>query len=121
MKLNLIREPSNSDTTFGVLWVDDYFECFTLENSHKIIDPGTYQLVKYYSPHNKMDVPLLVQVPGRSEIEIHPANYYTELEGCIAVGTDISKPMLENSRNAFTQLMSKLDWSNLYITIGTLQ
>jgi hypothetical protein len=45
-----------------------------------------YPYTKYKSPSNKTTVFLLHNVPGRSEIEIHIANYVRELKGCIAVG-----------------------------------
>src|SRR5215467_11698852 len=108
MKLTLLREPSQADTTFGVLLIDGFLFCYTLENSHKIIPEGTYKLTKYMSPRNKCEVPLLNDVPGRDMIEMHVANWFHELEGCIAVGLDISaRPMLTISRGAFDALMKK--------------
>lgn len=120
MKLKLLREPSGADTTFGILLVDGFLECWTLENSNKIIPPGTYGIAKYYSPNNKREVPLLTGIMDRSFIEIHPANYYYELEGCIALGRDISRPMLVNSVIAFEVLFKKLDFNNLTIQIEYL-
>jgi hypothetical protein len=35
-----------------------------------------------------MDVIRLKGVPGRSNILIHPANYVSQLRGCIAIGLD---------------------------------
>src|SRR6476660_4878109 len=101
MVMRLIREPSGPNCTFGVLFTNGYYECFTLENTHKIIPAGTYGITLYDSPHNKRVVPLLLDVPGRSEIEIHIANYPHELEGCIAVGQSFGLDVLHQSRLAF--------------------
>lgn len=121
MKLKLYREPSTADTTFGVMVLDGQVQCYTLENSHKIIPLGTYPVTRYPSPRNKMDVPLLGNVFNRSMIEIHPANFFHELEGCIALGTNIqTRPMLSNSRVAFDDLMKKLDFTGLTIEIVML-
>lgn len=106
--MRLIREPSTPNTTFGILFIDGYFQCFTLENTEKIIPAGTYPITFYDSPRNKCIVPLLNNVLGRSEIEMHVANWPTELEGCIAVGNDKDATMLLNSREAFQALMIKI-------------
>jgi hypothetical protein len=121
MNLRLLREPSQADTTFGILLIDGFLQCYTLENSHKIIPLGHYPVTKYYSPKNKREVPLLENVPNRSMIEIHVANWFHELEGCIAVGNDIStRPMLTNSNTAFSYLMTKLIFKDLVIQIDYL-
>ena len=106
--MRLIREPSGISCTFGVLFTDSYFECFTLENTAKIIPSGTYGITLYDSPHNKRIVPLLIGVPGREEIEIHIANYPHELEGCIAVGQSIGVDVIHQSTKAFLALMEKV-------------
>ena len=49
------------------------------------IPVGTYEVIKHVSP--KFGPCLWVQdVPGRSEILIHPANYWFDLLGCIGPG-----------------------------------
>lgn len=117
MIIRLIREPSGPDCTFGVMFIDGFYQCLTLENTHKIIPAGEYDITFYDSPHNKTLVPLLMNVPGRSEIEIHIANFFSELEGCIAVGTIKDLTMLMNSQAAFGTLMAKLDRTNVKIKI----
>lgn len=117
MLLRLLREPSGLDCTFGVLFLDGYYECFTLENTQKIIPIGVYPVSLYASPRNKRNVPLLHDVPNRSEIEMHIANYPRELEGCIAVGTSFSVSSVFQSTDAFLKLMSKLKFDNLKIQI----
>lgn len=108
VNLRLIRQPHEGNFTFGVLFVADFFQCFTLERTDKIIHAGKYEIVLYYSPRHKRVVPLLKDVPNRSMIEIHIANYPVELEGCIAVGNNFTNTMLVASTKAFTALMTKI-------------
>lgn len=115
--LRLIREPHGPERTFGVLFVDKYFQCLTMENTSKIVEAGEYTITLYNSPKNKRVVPLLMSVPNRSMIEIHPANFEIELEGCIAVGTDKTDSMLLNSQTAFGRLMTKMINGNYQIRI----
>lgn len=90
---------------FGHLEWDD-FDCVTLERDDTVIPPGTYKITLYDSPKFKRKVPLL-HVPGREFIEIHPANWEYQLEGCIAVGENREGFAIEHSRDAFNQMMSK--------------
>lgn len=113
--MNIIyRHPSTDQGTFGTLFINGYPFCFTLERpstgDHPCIPAGTYQCDRFQSPHNG-DCWLLKDVPGRSMIEIHAANMYSELLGCIAPGRRLgtfndvhavleSKPAMEDLRKA---------------------
>lgn len=77
------------------------------------IPAGSYECIKHTSP--KFGLCFWVQdVPGRSEILIHPGNYNTDLLGCIAPGrthTDINKDgMIDvtNSRATLKKLLEVL-------------
>lgn len=64
-------------------------------NSPKIscIPEGTYKVTPRYTPERGKHFEVQ-NVPGRSKILFHPANYASQLEGCIAPGliaTDINK------------------------------
>lgn len=50
------------------------------------IPPGVYECVLEYSPKFDTDLWELKNVPGRSECKFHAANYWKQLEGCIALG-----------------------------------
>lgn len=58
------------------------------ENAHGVscIPPGTYPVTLKFSPKFQRMMPLILDVPGRTSILIHPANSVTELEGCVAIG-----------------------------------
>ncbi len=108
-RLTLYRELHTGNMQFGVMFWNGKFFSFTLENYAKRIEPGEYEFIVYTSPKRKEKVLLLKDVIQRSTIEIHPANWDTELEGCIAVGDGKNETQLLNSRNAFTRLMKAVD------------
>jgi len=95
MSLYLARMKSGETQSFGHL---TYFgkqtiSFFSLELPDKGNQPnisripnGTYNWKKWYSPTYKMEVIRLEGVPGRTNILIHPANYVSQLRGCIAIG-----------------------------------
>ena len=124
MRIEVLRTIDNGKQTNGVLYVVDedkiLFECFTLElpwkdNQRRVscIPEGEYKAIKHHSPKFGNSV-WIQDVPNRSEILIHPANYVRQLLGCIAVGSDlkdIDSDGLEdttNSRNTMDKLLSFL-------------
>lgn len=93
------------------------------------VPPGIYELIPYLSPkhgatwrlHNPaLNVYGTSAVPegGRSEIEIHAANWARQLLGCIGVGlasapmldpqTDTIEPAVQSSQAAFGRLLALL-------------
>jgi hypothetical protein len=124
MTIRVLRTIDNGKQTNGVLYVEKdgaiIFECFTLElpwkdNERRVscIPEGTYKAVKHRSPKFGNSV-WIKDVPNRSEILIHPANYVRQLLGCIAVGKDlkdIDGDELEDvtaSRNTMNELLALL-------------
>ncbi len=104
------------DITLGRLKING-FQCFTLElpwlgNKQNVscIPEGKYQYKIYNSPkHGK--VLLILDVAGRTMIEIHAANYTRQILGCIAVGDSIkwldndTIPDVSNSKNTLKKLL----------------
>lgn len=106
------------------------FLCYTMERplvnwpgeSGPVAIPagGPFEITRYFSEKRGFDVPLVNNVPGRSEIEIHPANFAAQLEGCIAPGMakgTMGDPTLHipagtlavlSSDGAFARIMSLL-------------
>lgn len=120
MKLTLLREPSTADATFGVLFVDGRFECFTLEDVIRegpkvygatAIPEGSYRIIVNQSPRFRRRLPLLLSVPGFEGIRIHPGNHPRETEGCILVGLrrSVASSEVLESRLAFNPLLEKLE------------
>ena len=52
---------------------------------------GVYPVVWTYSPRFKRHMYLVSQVPGRSGIRLHTANWPHDLEGCIGPGRKLAK------------------------------
>lgn len=98
------------------------FECKTIELEWKnnaanvsCVPMGFYTIKFEWSPKFNMNLWELKGVPGRSEAKIHVANYYTEIQGCIAVGDMHTKlnsdpyPDVRNSRNTLERLHNVMD------------
>lgn len=56
------------------------------QNNISCIPEGVYDLVLEYSPRFRKDLWEIKGVPGRSECKFHAANYWWQLNGCIALG-----------------------------------
>lgn len=98
----LYRTIISNKSTLGHLMVFDVnptsgskliFECKSLElpprdNMRNIsaIPLGEYDMALEWSDRFQEELWELKDVPDRSEIKIHPANYYNQLQGCIALG-----------------------------------
>lgn len=93
-KVTLKRDYKGTNCTLGKLYFgEDFVETLELpwkDNAPKIscIPEGIYDVEKTYSPAFKKDLWLIKNVPGRSGIRIHSANYVSELLGCIAPGME---------------------------------
>lgn len=115
MKLRLDRDTFTSVSTIGSLSIDGQAFCWTLELPKKdglpgsCIPCGTYKVVAYPSPHWKRLMPLLVGIPRRSEIEIHPGNTAKTTKGCIEVGgSRPGKDFIGNSDIIFEDLWERI-------------
>jgi hypothetical protein len=103
MLVTVTRTHKTSDGSFGNLQIDtDPFKCVTLEKSSTLIPVGVYDLLFMWSNHFQQIMPHVI-VPGRTAIEIHWANYPTQLDGCTALGTqtDLQSDMIEESKDAW--------------------
>jgi hypothetical protein len=86
------------------------------DNKRRIscIPEGVYKARKHNSPKHGLSL-WLQDVPNRSEILIHKGNYYTDILGCILIGStlmDINKDGLldvVNSKKSINKLMSMLE------------
>lgn len=129
MKIELVRDTFTDASTTGQMLVDGQFENFTIERSaddpaHPCIPEGEYEVLlvppgprlsSIFDDYNLF--PELQNVPGRSGIFIHPANWASQLEGCIAPGQPRGKDAVYNSRATFERLMTLLKTHTDGITI----
>ena len=113
--LKILREWFTDKSTCGNLYLDDVWFCYTLEprkdqslGKPYCIPTGTYSFILQYSPRFKMTTPHLLDVPGFTNIEIHPGNYPIDTEGCLLVGSEHQENMVTGSRSTFDKLISNL-------------
>ena len=100
----------------GKLFINEQFECFTLEDitrptkvfGETAIPSGTYPVVITHSNHFGFDLPLLLNVPNYEGIRIHSGNVAKDTEGCILVGASRSIDFIGQSRIAFKKLFEKI-------------
>lgn len=96
-ELKLHRIFQDDKVTLGTLSVIEngkvIFTCATVElpwrgnkTGVSCVPPGKYPVWKEYSNRFKAMLYELKEVPGRSEVKIHSANYAKQLNGCIALG-----------------------------------
>ncbi len=124
MEIKVTRHATKDGATIGTLSVGGVPSCFSLEDavrevvglsveSWKIpgetaIPRGTYTVLVTFSPHFKMDLPLLVGVPGYAGVRIHPGNTAADTEGCLLVGYDEGSNTIGRSRLAFAALFDQI-------------
>jgi hypothetical protein len=108
VQLTLERFNFTDKSTIGSLAIDEKPFCWTLElpigdgGPGSAIPAGTYKVVTYPSPKFGRLMPLLVDVPGRSNIEMHWGNSPEDTDGCILLGNSMpGTDYIGNSRIAF--------------------
>lgn len=125
-KATLVRDYSTDTSlgTFGIYKSDSGFSCYILERpgtgDHPCIPTGTYEVKKLKHPLHGLCYEVL-DVPGRTAILLHAANWYQELLGCLAPGRSVQvvegswqgqqiKQMgVTSSRDAVLALMADMD------------
>lgn len=100
MLLRVNRFKRMATSTIGRFFVNGETACYSLERTDMIIPAGTYDLELYDSPKHGKDTIQLKDVPGRTNIQMHIANWARELLGCIALGTAIGNDMILHSGDA---------------------
>lgn len=124
--MTIYRTPSTDSGTFSVAFIDGAPFCVFVErpwinnaNYISCIPPGKYQCIAFNSDKHG-NVWKLQNVLGRTDIEIHAANIFTELKGCLApgrrFGTLKGTPAVLESNQAMADLHSKLG-NNFELTI----
>lgn len=136
MELMVNRDVFTEDSSLGQLFINDQFECYTLEDKYRevagedvavwkipgetAIPLGRYEIKLLLSPRFGFVTPHLQSVPGFTNVEIHPGNTNKDTAGCILVGTQRTEDAVQNSRIAFTDLMVKLEavQEPIFITVA---
>ena len=124
MTLRVIREPSREGATLGVLFFDDVFFCFTLEDpireqpgqpvaawkvpGQTAIPAGHYRVTLTPSPRFGRVLPRLHAVPGFEGVLVHAGNKSADTEGCLLVGLDRGQAFVGRSQLALQRVMARL-------------
>ena len=127
MQLKVNRFTNNGDTTLGRLYIDNKFECYTLEDEprkEKVygemrIPAGTYdiQLRKEGGFHERylkrfpvfhVGMLWVKDVPGFEYILIHCGNTDDDTAGCLLVGESIDNYTLVNSAKAYENMYKQV-------------
>jgi len=118
MNMKITRYNTGDKGTFGELIIDGKKKYYTVEKPDagnvpyiSSIPAGKYTMIPHYSPsrgdllclvnkdlgvtHYKDDIP-----NNRFAILIHVANYASDVEGCIGLGTGKTDTMVTNSKKA---------------------
>jgi len=132
MNLTLNRYSSNVESTLGLLYINNKFECYTLEDEKREIKKrgetripaGLYDIrfrevmsgmtEKYREKYSFFSWHLhLINVPGFEYIYIHAGNTDKDTDGCILVGdiannNSIERGSIAQSRQAFQRIYNKI-------------
>ena len=132
MKINLIRTQFGDDATNGLLFIDEVFECFTLEDQYQdkkvygetCIPEGTYtvEFRKEGGFHNRYKAKYdfhkgmleIKDIPNFKWVLFHLGNTDENTAGCVLVGDtqqdlDVSKDgFIGSSGNAYKKFYPKV-------------
>jgi hypothetical protein len=116
MHLKVLRTTFTNRSTIGELYVDDAFECFTLEDMVRpvkvpgmtAIPEGVYVVSVSFSNRFRRPLPEIHNVPNYTGVRIHAGNTDADTEGCILVGKTKAKDFIGNSRAAFDKLFARI-------------
>lgn len=129
MKLKLVRDILTSEVTFGRLYVDDKFFCYTLEDTYRdlkdlnndkdfddvgegkiygqtCIPFGDYSVEMRHSPKFNKDMPYILNIRGFAGVMFHIGNFAKDTNGCILVG--IERVVKENRISGSTATFANL-------------
>jgi hypothetical protein len=129
MKITLERRPDDGVATMGIIYIRRS-KFYTLERpwikgpepgglpGRSCIPLGVYQLELHDSELHPKTFAMVNEKLGithygspRAACLIHPANYPSELRGCIAPGLFVGQDCILQSRDAYNQLMAMVPWT----------
>lgn len=108
VQIRVTRNRKTNDAIFGRMSIDGgNTTWYSMERLAAAIPADVYDAHLEVSPHFGFQTPH-IDVPSRTYIEVHPANFPTQLEGCIGIGLEQENDALDSSKIAFAQLMACL-------------
>jgi len=129
MNLKIVRHRYTARETFGKLYIDDKFICYTLEDTLRPwgikvhgetgIPAGEYNGRFRKSPSFNANLPILFTEEDRVSIKktgigfkytlIHAGNYIEDTESCILVGLEEHDSYIGKSRKALEKLLKEME------------
>lgn len=113
--VTLIRTQQDAHQTMGHITLPSGLRLATIERPWKgneaqvsCIPEGTYRAVFTHSKRFGRKLYEVMNVPGRSGIRIHAANWAHELQGCIALGIAHGAGLVVQSRVAMQRFHDEL-------------
>lgn len=122
MRVVIIRDWQDNNQTLGKCIVYDdnnkpLFSSLSLERGWKnnergvsCVPIGTYKAVLEYSPRFKTKLWELKGVENRSECKFHSANYWYQLNGCIALG----RSLMDINKDGYNDVTSSRSTMNSF-------
>ena len=120
MKLKLQRYSDNGNSTLGLLFIDNEFECYTLEDEFRevkisgetripkgIYDRGirnelTPLTLKYQKKYEWFEKHIeILNVPNFHSIYIHIGNFETHTAGCLLLGNSVNNNKIQRAFYSF--------------------
>lgn len=110
--------------TAGSLFIDNFWECYTLESEvteiantpvkewktdNSAIPFGKYQVIINKSLKTNNRLPLLLNVAGFIEVRIHDGDMKDKLDGGIIIGLNIDDGWISNTQNAMERVIPKIE------------
>jgi len=94
MEITLERKQKFDDRMIGAFYDQNgKFTYYTLElDEAHAIPTGRYKLEFHWSHKRQAMSIFVMDVPGRDAIEIHIANYPSDIHGCIGLGKSFDAP-----------------------------
>lgn len=125
MQLRLLREPTVNHATLGMLCVDGFWACWTLEDEVRVskqmnvtaIPEGLYPVILDQSQRFGRLMPHILNVPGFEGIRIHAGNTVADTAGCVLVGATRADAFVGQSKIAFDALFRKLQSASGPVTL----
>lgn len=106
----LIRLEKTTDGILGVLVIDEFIQCFTIERDDTFLKRGQYDCQRFHGA--KYADTFEIYVPGHTAVLFHPGNTEDDSKGCVLVGQKVGyvsgKRAVLESRIAFEQFMARM-------------
>lgn len=122
MNLLLQRDGGGPTFTNGRLYVNQVFECFTIEDVDRSLEKGgakvpgktaiprgTYKVTIDFSNRFQKRMMHVLNVPGFEGIRIHSGNTDKDTEGCLLLGKVRGDGAVLNSRAAVDAIFAKVE------------